>query len=540
MGFMSNPMRTRVLPALLASVALVAAGCSSGSSKSASTPSSGGATSAAATSAKAAPTALHIPFYDDMGVPDPDIFYGAEGLMVTNGVYDNLLQYGQDSTKVIADVAELPKVSTDGLTYTFTLHQGILFHDGTPLDSKAVAASFARRTALNQGPAYMLAQVKSVETPDATTLIVHLKTPVSAFLDYLASPWGPKILSPTAIKAHTVGDDHAQKWLSTHDAGSGPYEITSFVSGQKYVLTRNDKYWGTKAIVPEVDISIVSSASTQELLLEKGQLDMITHGLPTKALADLATKKGVAVHSYPSTLKNMLFINPNKGAFTAVAAREALQQTLDKKTLTQEVFGATGTPSTQLYPPNELPASSTTSVVPYDPSVLKAMVASLPTKKVDIGYDTSDPRNQEMANFLQLALQGDGLDATTRAIPIAQVFAISTHLDTAPTILIQVTPPDAAHPDTDARIYMSSTGGANYMVCKDPAADKELDAGLASTTEAGVIQHYGAAGNLLVKNGCFIDIADVQDSIVTRSNLTGLVHVPAMPWSLKLATISNG
>ncbi len=540
MGFMSIPMRTRVLPALLASVALVAAGCSSGSSKSASTPSSGGATSAAATSAKAAPTALHIPFYDDMGVPDPDIFYGAEGLMVTNGVYDNLLQYGQDSTKVIADVAELPKVSTDGLTYTFTLHQGILFHDGTPLDSKAVAASFARRTALNQGPAYMLAQVKSVETPDATTLIVHLKTPVSAFLDYLASPWGPKILSPTAIKAHTVGDDHAQKWLSTHDAGSGPYEITSFVSGQKYVLTRNDKYWGTKAIVPEVDISIVSSASTQELLLEKGQLDMITHGLPTKALADLATKKGVAVHSYPSTLKNMLFINPNKGAFTAVAAREALQQTLDKKTLTREVFGATGTPSTQLYPPNELPASSTTSVVPYDPSVLKAMVASLPTKKVDIGYDTSDPRNQEMANFLQLALQSDGLDATTRAIPIAQVFAISTHLDTAPTILIQVTPPDAAHPDTDARIYMSSTGGANYMVCKDPAADKELDAGLASTTEAGVIQHYGAAGNLLVKNGCFIDIADVQDSIVTRSNLTGLVHVPAMPWSLKLATISNG
>ena len=59
-----------------------------------------------------------------------------------------------------------------------------------------------------------------------------MKAPVSAFLDYLASPWGPKILSPTAIKAHTVGKDNGQKWLSTHDAGSGPYQITSFVNGQ--------------------------------------------------------------------------------------------------------------------------------------------------------------------------------------------------------------------------------------------------------------------------------------------------------------------
>ena len=542
---MSPRLRTRALPALLATSALVVTGCSSSSGTSSKPVAATGAATTAATGvassgpAKAITTALRIPFFDDMGVPDPDIFYGAEGLMVTNGVYDSLLQYGENSTKVEADVAELPKISADGLTYTFTLHAGITFHDGTPLNSAAVAASFARRTKLNQGPSYMLAEVKSVDTPDATTLVVHMKAPVSAFLDYLASPWGPKILSPTAIKAHTVGNDYAQKWLSTHDVGSGPYEITTFDTGQKYVLTRYDHYWGTKALYPEVDISIVPSVSTQELLLEKGQVDMITHGLPTQGLADMAKKSGVTVHSYPSTLKNLLFVNPNKGPFVTVAARQALEQAIDKKTLTQDVFGTTATVSTQLYPPNELPASSTTSVVPYDPSVLKAMVKSLPTKTVDIGYDSSDPRNQEMANFLQVALQGDGMNATTRAIPIAEVFAISTHLDTAPTILIQVTPPDAAHPDTFARIYMSSTGGANYMLCKDPAADKELDLGLASTTQTGVDAHYGAAGNLLVKNGCFIDIADVQDSIVTRSNLTGLFHVPAMPWGFNLAKIGD-
>ena len=87
---------------------------------------------------------------------------------------------------------------------------------------------------------------------------------------------------------------------------------------------------------------------------------------------------------------------------------------------------------------------------------------------------------------------------------------------------------------------MSSSGGANYMLCKNPAADAELDAGLASTTKTDEDAHYGAAGNLLVKSGCFIDIADVQDTIVTRSSLGGLFHVPAMPWGFDLAKIKNG
>ena len=137
---------------------------------------------------------LHVAYYDDMGAPDPDSFYGTEGLMVTGSVYDGLLQYAPNSTKIVADLASLPAISTDGLTYTFQLHPGAKFHDGTAVDSAAAKASFARRTLLNQGPAYMLAGVSSVDTPGPLTVVVHLKSPVSAFLDYLASAWGPKIV----------------------------------------------------------------------------------------------------------------------------------------------------------------------------------------------------------------------------------------------------------------------------------------------------------------------------------------------------------
>ena len=491
-------------------------------------------------SGKSHATTLHIALLDDMGVPDPDVFYGSEGLMVTDSVYEGLLQYANNSTTIIPSLASLPTVSSDGLTYTFTLHAGVTFHDGTALTSAAVKSSFARRTKINQGPAYMLAAVTSVDTPSALTAVVHLSHPVSAFLDYMASPWGPKILSPAEISAHTVAGDEGQKWLGSHDAGSGPYTITSFIPNQKYVLSRFDGYWGTKAGFAEVDFAIQPSITTQELELEKGQLDMVMHGLSSQDLKALANKSGLVEHQYPAEVKTVAFVNPHSGPFTSVAARDALAQVLDKAKLTEEVFGKAGTASTQIYPTGQLPPSATSSVVKYDPSVLKALVPSLPSKKVDIGYDATEPRNQLMAELIQLELQSVGLTVTTRSIPIAQIYSFPQHLDQAPTILIQTTVPDAAHPDTWGRIYMSKGGGANYMQCIDPAVDAALDAGLASTTHADVVTNYGNAGNLISKNACFIDISDVQDIIVTRAGLTGLYHVPAEPSNFNLATIANG
>jgi peptide/nickel transport system substrate-binding protein len=258
------------------------------------------------------------------------------------------------------------------------------------------------------------------------------------------------------------------------------------------VLTRYANYWGSKPFFPEVDISIQPSVATQELQLQKGQLDMITHGLPSQDLASLASNSALSVHEYPALLKSLLFINPHNGAFTSQQARDALEQALDKAALTKQVFGDAGTPSTQIYPAGELPASSSTSVVAYDPSVLKGLVPSLPTKTVDIGYDSTDPRNQQMAEFVQLALQNVGLTASTRAIPIAQIFSLSTHLDQAPAIVIQTTNPDAAHPDTWARIYMSSTGGANLLQRQSAGGQR---------TRRGPGRHDSRSGRRSVRRG---------------------------------------
>jgi peptide/nickel transport system substrate-binding protein len=481
---------------------------------------------------------LHMAFQADMGTPDPDIFYATEGLEVTNSVYEGLLRYSNNSTHVAGDLASTWSVSTDRRTYTFRLRHGVRFHDGTAFDASAVRFSFARRTAVNQGPAYMLVHVSSVATPDPYTVIVHLNEPVSAFLDYLASPFGPKMVSPTAITKHSVGGDHAQKWLLTHDAGSGPFEFASFQPSVLYVLDRFAGWWGSKPAVAQIRINIVPLIATQQLEFQQGQLDVITHGLLTSNFESLRHQAGFSGMSYPTELKAIMDVNPHRGPFVSQAARAALEQAIDKRTLTSTVFGGEGTPSTQLYPAGELAAAVTTSQVPYDPSVLRKLVPGLPTKKVDIAYDSTDPRNQRFAELIGAELDAVGMRATSRPIPLSQMFELAKAPARGPDILVQTTNPDAAHPDTWARIYMSKGGGANYLQCFVPAADALLDKGLAATAPDAVARDYGAAGNLLVKSGCYIDVADVNDDIVARSGLAGIYHVPSMPWAIGAETLT--
>jgi len=504
--------RSALVAGLTACLALAACGGSSGS----------GTSKPAAGTTTAAPTTLHIAFGADMQVPDPDVFYELEGNAVVTSVYEGLIRYKPDLNTFEGALASKWTVSPDGKTYTFTLRPNVKFHDGTVMDSTAVEKSFQRRTAVNSSPAYMLADVASYATPNPLTFVVNLKNPVSPFLDYLASPYGPKVDSPTEIAAH-AGKDEAQSWLKSHDAGTGPYMITSFVPGQKYVLSAFDGYWGPKPYVREIDISIQPSISTQELDLENGQLDMILHGLPTPDVQALQAK-GFEVHQFPANLKTLLFVNENKGIFTSAALRTALRSAIDKNTIVSSVYGSRATVSNQIYPTGELPANLGADTPTYDPSKLKNLVSGLSNKSVELEYDTQDPTNQRVADEVQAELQSAGLNVSVRGIPISQVFALPTQPTQAPDLLIDSTNPDASHPDTWIRIYMNTKGALNYLLCSVPAADKAMDAGLASTDPATIATDYGQAGDLIAQSGCFDTIADVKETVVARKGYTGYVH----------------
>ena len=201
---------------------------------------------------------------------DPDTYYEAEGLAITTSTYEGLLRYQSESPKIIGALAKSWDVTDGSRTFTFKLLDGAKFSDGTPFDSAAAKASFQRRIDLKGGPSYMLADVQSMSTPDPSTFVVRLRKPSQVFLDYLASPYGPLMTSPTAVKKHTVGKDHASKWLGSHSAGTGPYQLSLVKRGSLYQLTANPHYHGSKPHFKTVNFNVVPSVETQRLQVRAG------------------------------------------------------------------------------------------------------------------------------------------------------------------------------------------------------------------------------------------------------------------------------
>ncbi|KMO68285.1 ABC transporter substrate-binding protein [Mycolicibacterium obuense] len=517
--------------AALAAVVLTLSACG-GSDSGSSTP-------------NAAPTdkVLHLSFLQDIGQPpDPDIYYAGQGLLLTTNTYEGLLQYkgGTEKPEFEPLLATKWTVSPDNRVYTFTLRQGVKFHDGTPFTSAAVKASFDRRAAVNQGPAYMVSDIESVTTQGDYDVTVTLKAPNSAFLDYLACPYGPRMLSPEGLQKN-AGADNAQSYLTNHDLGTGPYTLTAAEVGSKYELTAFADYWGAKPYFEKVEMPVITDVSAQQLQFNNGQLAAILHDLPSSAVQSYLDNKAFANYSLPTMMSNFVYINPKKGMMTDAKNRNAVMQAVDVDELVKQTYFGRGKKAEQIYPPNVMEAQYAMQSVTHDPSVLSGIAASLPAdqKAVTIGYDSSNPDNQLISNLLQTQLAAAGLTAKVQAYPTSEIYGwIGGDGQAAPEIMTYLGWPDAPSPYTWGHISWDADGGLNFFGCSSPGIADALAKGLPTGADAD----FSTAGEEAVKTGCWLNVADVNDFMVAQPWLKGVeaAHVVTNPNSLRLAALSVG
>ncbi|MFT3851929.1 MAG: ABC transporter substrate-binding protein [Ilumatobacteraceae bacterium] len=533
--------RNAVAICLLAILGLVAAACSGKSPNdgAAAGTNAGTATPGSATSGE---HVLRLAFAADMDPPDPDTNYQLQGNQVTTALYEGLLDYAPDSTnQLVGLLAESWTVSPDGLTYTFTLRDGLKFSDGTPLTSESLRAGFDRRTAADvKSPmSYMLLPVAGYDTPDATTFVIHLSHPESAFLTYLASPFSPKAINPSVLQANAADD--AIEYLKTHSAGTGPYEISEFVLGQRYVLTRNENYWGPKPYYDKVQISIVPDPAAQILQLQGGDLDIVT-GQPVATMKTFEGRKDFQVIKLPVLQKAWLHINTGRAPTDDVAVRQAIRAAIDRPKLVQQIWGDYATESTQMYPVDNLPAGMGTDSWTYDPSLLKAMKIGT----IEIGYSPSLPVSQQVAETLQAQLEAAGASVQLRPVQDADLFSFQTAPDTAPHLYFETSYPDSAHPDTWSRLFWysdvaSGNGGfLNYLGAGTPDADTAMDDGLVAIDQSTVDADYGRSADLVHDQVGYVTLADPADAFIVRAGITGFSHWLPTPMTLQLKTLQGG
>jgi peptide/nickel transport system substrate-binding protein len=521
-------MKRRGSPILLLAAALLTAGCGAQKASQAGT---AAATAAGSPSAKV----LRIPYLADMSVPDPDVFYDIEGNSVILNTYDGLLRYAPGSSKIVGDLAKSWTVSPDRLTYTFHLRPGVRFHDGSRLTSSAVKASFERRLAVGQAPAYMLQPIRSMATPDPLTFTVKLKHPVNPFLAYMASSWGPKIIGPAAIRQH-AGSDHGQTWLRTHEDGTGPYRLTAFDRGRQYVLTRSPGYWGVAPYFQKVIFKITPDIGTQRLELQNGDLDAILHSFPASELSSLPSS--LTVRRESSYLRLMLYVNTHKAPLSDPAVRAGLRSTLDIKQLVTEGYSGTATASGGPYPPGLLPSQP---ALPYKPdaTAAKAAAAKAKPKAITLAYSADESGVQRrVSELLQAQLQAAGYAVTLKEVQLPQVYGYVKDIAHAPDLLLGTNTPDAADPDTWARIVFYSTGGLNFLGFSDKTLDGLLDKAI-DAPKAQADRLYAQVGQRVLDSNEMFFLGDVKNVFVLSDKLKDVQDVPAYPWTVDIAALKE-
>lgn len=502
--------------------------------------SAGGTTDSPGGTSSAGSTTLRMALSGDMTTLDPTTQYQFEGSQVLTSVYEGLLDYAPDSSSTIVPLlAQSYEQSADGLTYTFKLRTDVTFADGTKMDSAAVEQSFERMAdkKVASQMAYMVASVKSYDTPDASTFVVHLKTPVASFASLMASPFGPKIIDPKVLDEHK--SDSALDYLKTHTAGTGPYAVSSFNTGTEYRLTRNDTYWGGKPYFSSVSFKIIPDVATQVLQLQGGDLDVIS-GQPIATVQSFAGQDKFHVEAQPLLQKAWLHVN-SSGTMADVKLREALRAAIDRDALVKQIWGSYATPSKQLYPIANLPDGLAADDWTYDPTALKTLAAG---KTITLGYIAGLAQDEQVAQALQAQWQQLGVDVKVIPTQGADYYGFSKDPSKAPDLLYEASYPDSAHPDAWARLFFyhdqsSGSGALNYLLTGSKEADALMDSGLADTDTATSAADYGKAGDLVHDQVGYISLADMQDVFVARSAITGFAHWLPTPRTLVLKSLTE-
>lgn len=490
-------------------------------------------------SAAAAHT-LHLAYTNYDQSPDPAIFYGEVADDLELGVYQGLTTYGQNNTEVLPSLAKSWTTSSDGLTYTFHLRSGVTFHDGTPFNSAAAKYDWQREMKIGSAPSYMLDDVKSMATPNPLTFVVHLKKPNSAFLAYQASPYGPKFASPSAIKTH-LGNDFGQTWLLTHDAGTGPYVLESASQTDGYVLHFYGKYWGHRPYYTTVDISIVPNETTEELELERGQIDLVSFGLNATDLAKLSSEHKFNIEEFPVIGEIYAALNSTRNNILSnKAIRLALQQALNKKLILTQTYGKTATQENQFYPAGELPSGKGEDTVGYNPSPLSKLLAKTRLgKKIVIMESGGGTVQDEMAELVQAELQADGVDASLRVYQPSVTATLAQHPAQQPDIYVQAQFPDTGNPASWGQTFTMRGAPLNLTSTNVPSGDAEINAGLTATTTGKQDADFAKAAEDYLASGEVFPLGNPKLVVVAKPDITHIAHNIGDPSGIVLDQLSH-
>ncbi len=258
----------------------------------------------------------------------PSLSQGAGTQEILYNIYEGLYKPDSEGNLVPA-VASDYTMSEDGLVYTFTLRDGIKFHNGNPVTVEDVKYSIETCAGLNGGEPVISAfsNIVSVETPDERTVVITLKESSSPFMAILST-----------VEAAIVPADVTD--LQTNPVGTGPYKFVSRSLQENVVLERFDGYWGEPAHIKDITLKVLADSDSIVMNLEGGAVDLVAR-ISTAQAAELGDDFEVLEGTM--NLVQAMYLNNAAAPFDNEKVRQALCYTVNKQEILDFVSEGKGT-----------------------------------------------------------------------------------------------------------------------------------------------------------------------------------------------------
>jgi peptide/nickel transport system substrate-binding protein len=490
--------------------------------------------SKSATNEKTPKDTLVVGLPVDLASIDPAVAMDNKAWKVSYPCYERLVQYkktsdGKASTEVGPSLAKSWTVSPDGLTWTFNLEKGHKFADGTLVDAKAVKFSVERVMAVKKGPADYFKPVKSIETPDADTVVFKLAQPFAPFLDTMAVN-AAGIVNPKVME-HEKDGDKGSNYLANHTMGSGMYELAEFNPGQDIKMVMNKNHFGKDPAIKTILFKVIKDPSAERLQLESGDLD-IAAGIPMDQLDQLKSNKAIQIFESPSLLTSVVYINNQKAPLNNVKLRQAICYAVDYKGIIDGAVKGRGQQLTTPVPQGMWGRDDSIKGYSLEPDKAKVLLKEAGLESgvtLKLLYSDNQGFNETQALMLQNSLGKVGVKLELEKVAWA---TFRERVDKADFDLAMGTwSPDYADPQFFMTYWFDSSYfglAGNRAFYKNDAVDTILREAEKITDQNKRIELYKKAQAMVLADAPYIFLFQTNVLTPMRSNVKGYVYNPML------------
>jgi len=304
---------------------------------------------------------------------DPATAVSAESQTAVDAVYDTLIRYSDDFTKLEPGLAVSWDISKDERLVTFKLRHGVFFHDGTQFDARSVVFSFSRQMdpshpyyPPNIGYAkYIFDMVESVFVISQDEVGIRLKTPYAPFLHSLTIA-AASIVSPTAVK----------KWgdkFSLNPSGTGPFKLEKWESGERVSLVKNMNFWGEIPLLDRLVYKTIINNRNRLLELSTGSIHVMD-GIGPEEFITINRNKELRFASTPGLNVCFITMNTQNPPFDDLKVRQAANYAINKKKIVKLLYQGLAEPAINPFPPNIWGYNDEIKGYDYNPEKAKALL----------------------------------------------------------------------------------------------------------------------------------------------------------------------